>query len=156
MKEPKSAVDLRPITRCNVVYKIASKVLANRLKLNLPQIIYHLQSAFVPSRLISDNTLVATEVVHFMHKLRWTNDRLFFFFFFLKLDISKAYNRLEWTFVKALLSRLEFARAWIDIVLCSLKSVSYSLLVNGEPSGYIIPTRGIRQGCILSSWPKSL
>ncbi|XP_062014092.1 uncharacterized protein LOC133730534 [Rosa rugosa] len=77
IKEPKTAADFRPIALCNVVYKIASKVLANRLKVLLPSIIS-------PGRLISDNTLVASEVAHFMHKLRHQNEGFFSF----KLDIS--------------------------------------------------------------------
>ena len=89
--EPQTAADLRPIALCNVIYRIASKVLANRLKKILPEIISPLQSAFVPGRLISDNTLVATEVAHFMKKLRRQKEG----FFSLKLDISKAYDRLE-------------------------------------------------------------
>lgn len=99
IKEPKLASDLRLIVLCNVVYKIASKVLANRLKVILPQIISPLQSAFVPGRLISDNTLVATEVAHFMHKLRRQSEG----FFSLKLDISKAYDGLEWPVLEAVL-----------------------------------------------------
>ncbi|XP_062014512.1 uncharacterized protein LOC133731059 [Rosa rugosa] len=91
VKEPKVASDLRPIALCNVVYKIASKVLANRLKVILPHIISPLQSAFVSGRLISDKTLVVSEINHFMKELRDQLDE----FFSLKLDISKAYDKLE-------------------------------------------------------------
>ncbi|XP_062028333.1 uncharacterized protein LOC133744209 [Rosa rugosa] len=69
-KSPKVAAHFRPIALCNVICRIASKVVANRLKCILPEIISPLQSAYVPGRLISDNTLVATEAAHFMHQLR--------------------------------------------------------------------------------------
>lgn len=94
VNKPQDPSQLRPIALCNVVYKISSKVIANRLKVILPLIISPLQSAFVPGRMISDNTLVTSEVAHFMHNLRRKTEG----FFALKLDISKAYDRLEWTF----------------------------------------------------------
>ena len=67
IKSPEIFFDYRPISLCNVIYKINSKVLANRLKQILPQLIAPSQSAFIPSCLIIDNVLVAYESLHVMH-----------------------------------------------------------------------------------------
>ncbi|XP_024200296.1 uncharacterized protein LOC112203585 [Rosa chinensis] len=148
IQNPTEEAHFRPIALCNVIYRICSKVVANRLKKCLPEIISPLQSAYVPRRLISDNTLVATEAAHFMHKLTTQEEG----FFSLKLDISKAYDRLEWSFLYAMLARLGFAGAWIDMIMSCIMSVSYAVLVNGEVTQKILPTRGIRQGDPLSPY----
>ena len=69
--DPTEMTHLRPISLCNVIYKICSKVLTNRLKAIFPDIISPSQSAFIPGRLISDNCMVASEIAHYMH---WKNN----------------------------------------------------------------------------------
>ena len=96
--------ELRPISLCNVWYKVISKVLCQRLKSCLPQLISETQSAFVPGRLISDNILIAQEMFHGLR----TNKACQSKYTAIKTDMSKAYDRVEWDFIQAVLLKMGF------------------------------------------------
>ncbi|XP_060964189.1 uncharacterized protein LOC133033466 [Cannabis sativa] len=145
---PESMSDLRPIALCNVLYKIASKVLANRLKGCLPSVISETQSAFLPGRLITDNILVSYEIMHYLKRKQKGKQG----FMALKLDMSKAYDRIEWGFLEAMLRKLGFQEHCIQLLLTCVRSVSYKFVAGGQEVGPIVPTRGLRQGDPLSPY----
>lgn len=131
-----------------MVYKIISKGLANRLKIVLPDIISCHQSAFIQGRLITDNIFAAFETLHSMQTRMRGKKR----FMGLKLDMSKAYDRVEWPFLEAAMARLGFAERWVQLVMTCVRTVSYSVIVNGNRVGKICLTRGIRQGDLISPY----
>lgn len=144
---PTSPKDFRPISLCNVAYKLISKVLADRLKPWLHLIISENQTAFIPNRLITDNILIAHELLHSLSTKRLKHP-----FLALKLDISKAFDKVKWNYIDDIMKGLGFNEKWCRWVMKCISSASYSILINGNPVGKIIPSRGIRQGDPISPY----
>jgi hypothetical protein len=142
------SLQFRPISLWKVLYKIVSKVIANQLKVVLPEIISLEQLAFVPGRLITDNIIVAYECLHFMKR----NKALKHCHCALKLDMMKACDRIEWQYLEPIMLKLGFSNRWGSLVMSMVNSVSYSVLFNGKKLDEFKPMRGIRQGDPISPY----
>ncbi|XP_019184368.1 PREDICTED: uncharacterized protein LOC109179318 [Ipomoea nil] len=127
-KTPEYVTDLRPIALSNVVYRVMAKMLANRMKPLMEGVISESQSAFIPDRLITDNILLAAEVGHFLNRKQcgvggWS---------VLKLDMAKAYDRVEWPFLRRMMLALGFHAGWVELIMKCVTSVSYNIQAKAE------------------------
>lgn len=142
---PSAWSDFWPISLCNVTNKIISKVLTSRLSTMLPDLLAPSQSGFVRGRLISDNILLAQEMVHEIGTQGCHPNLI------LKLDMAKAYDRIQWRFLFRVLELRGFPPPLLDMIRRCISLCGFSVLVNGQLSGFFQSTRGLRQGDPL--WP---
>ncbi|EEC77009.1 hypothetical protein OsI_15342 [Oryza sativa Indica Group] len=120
---------------------------ANYIQDKLPDLIADTQQAFVKGRRISNNIVIAQEIAHSFNLTSYDQKA-----FLLKIDLSKAFDRIEWSFIADALRRKGFHGNFIRLVLSCINSANFSVIINGQSYGYFSAQRGIRQGCPLSPY----
>lgn len=146
IRTPTQVSQFRPISLFNVFYKIIAKALANRLHNILPNLISLNQSAFVKIDIF--------RIIFLMHKnwsisLKNKNSRRDGHMA-IELDIAKAYDCVEWTYLEKVMKHMGIADKWVCWIMNCISTLSYSITVNGQQHGFIEPSRGLRQGDPLS------
>lgn len=139
---PSSFNDFRPISLCNCLYKITAKIIANRLKLILSNHISSEKFAFLQHQQIHEAIAMAQELLHSFQTRKLKG-------MILKVDLSKAFDRTNWLYIRLLLTHLGFPYSFIKWIMCYIMDVTYSVLLNGAATLFFISERGLWQGCPL-------
>ena len=142
---PETLGNYHPISLCNTVYKVVTKIIVSRVRPFLEKLISPLQSTFVPGRKSVDNAIIVQEIIHSLSKKRGNVG-----YMALKIDLEKTYDKLEWSFIRDMMIRANFPEDLVELIMSCVSTVSTEIMVNGEALELIYLSRGIRQGDPLS------
>ncbi|GKV16062.1 hypothetical protein SLEP1_g26767 [Rubroshorea leprosula] len=142
-ENPQGIEDYRPISLIGIMYKIITKLLANRLRKVLPKVIGEQQMAFIEGRQLADGVVIANEVIDEAKRKRKKS-------FLFKADFEKAYDKVCWSFINYMMMRMGFSKKWRKWIQECLRSSSVPVLINGSPTKEFTVSKGIRQGDPLS------
>ena len=138
--------DYRPISCCNIVYKLISKIIANRLKPILAECVSPNQAAFLKGRSLGKNVLLATELIRDYNKSSCHKSAM------LKIDIRKAFDTVCWDFVIKVFEAQQFPPMFITWITECISSPRFSVAINGELAGFFEGRKGLRQGDSISPY----
>lgn len=147
IKNPEQITHYRPISLCNTIYKVITKIIVNKIRPYLDKIISPNQCSFISGRRAVDNAIIVQEAIHFFKKTKGSFGKML-----LKIDLEKTFDRLEWSFIQQSLHILNFPTNLINLIMSCVSSSSISILINEKPTNYFLPSRGIRQGDLLSPY----
>ncbi|KAK3217930.1 hypothetical protein Dsin_011900 [Dipteronia sinensis] len=129
-----------PIVLSNFLFKISSKILADRLAQIAARIVSPHQFGFIRDRHIEDCIALASDYVNVTHKKCYGGNLA------MEIDIHKAFDTLDWSFLRRVLQAFGFSLVFIDWIDSILRSSRLSVLINGSSEGYFRCSRGVRQG----------
>ena len=138
---PKSIGNYRPISLCNSIYKVVTKIIMACLRPKIPDLVSPLQTTFVSGRNRVDNAIIVQELIHSMSKKKGGSGVMA-----IKIDLEKAYNRLEWSFIRDTLKLFKLPDSLISLIMSCVSTSTISVPFNGGALEPFQPTRGIRQG----------
>ncbi|XP_062114805.1 uncharacterized protein LOC133827158 [Humulus lupulus] len=138
--QPATATDFRPIACYTTIYKCISKMLCTRLATILPSLIKSNQGAFIKHRSLAYNVLIFQDLIKGYNRKN-SSPRCA-----MKIDLSKAYDSIDWDFLENLLKDLCFPSKFIRWIMICLRGTSYALLLNGRIQGHFQGCKGLRQG----------
>jgi hypothetical protein len=142
---PSSFNDFRPISLCNLVYKLISKVISTRLKPVLERNLSPEQHGFLKGRRIHDAIGVAHECLHSISQKKQKA-------LVMKIDLKKAFDSIDWNLLRLILLSVGFGIHFTNWIMTCVTSANLSVLINGEASRFFKCERGLRQGCPLSPY----
>lgn len=119
--------NFRPISLCNVTYKIITKILEQRLRPVMSQLVNPCQSNFIPNRQSRDNIVIAQEI---FHSIRFNKGKMGWMA--IKIDMEKAHDRLQWSFIKETMDDIRLPHKFVDVVLQCISTSRMRVLWNGE------------------------